>query len=298
MSINSTPASSTRQLTKPVLMVLLGLASYSAMDALMKGLSISLGAYNAVFWRMVVGCTIACSLYFSRPRSWPTRSVWRIHLTRGCVTAAMAFGFFWGLARVPLAEAIGLSFIAPLIALYLAAVLLGESVGRRAIIASLLGLAGVIVIVSGKFGATFDEQAKWGVVAVLVSATLYAYNLVLQRQQAQVASPIDIAFFQNMIVGTIYLSLSPFLADLPELQYWPTIVAAGVLAVCSVLVLSWGYARAEAQYLVSLEYSGFVWAVIFGWAFYDEHLTWHTLVGTGLIITGCLIAGRGKRDEN
>ena len=167
--------------------------------------------------------------------------------------------------RVPLAEAIGLSFIAPLIALYLAAVLLGESVGRRAIIASLLGLAGVLVIVSGKLGASYDREATWGVVAVLFSATLYAYNLVLQRQQAQVASPIDIAFFQNMIVGAIYLSLAPFLAEVPELHYWPTIVAAGVLAVCSVLVLSWGYARAEAQYLVSLEYSGFVWAVIFGW---------------------------------
>ena len=49
-----------------------------------------------------------------------------LHLWRGLVVSVMAFLFFWGLARVPLAEAIGLSFIAPLIALYLAAVLLKE----------------------------------------------------------------------------------------------------------------------------------------------------------------------------
>ena len=42
----------------------------------------------------------------------------------------------------------------------------------------------------------------------------------------------------------------------------------------------------------------FIWAVIFGWAFYDEHLTWHTLVGTTLIIAGCLIAGRPTRGES
>ena len=36
----------------------------------------------------------------------------------------MAILFFWGLARVPLAQGVALAFVAPLIALYLAALLL------------------------------------------------------------------------------------------------------------------------------------------------------------------------------
>ena len=43
----------------PVAMVLAGLAAYSAMDAVMKGLSIALGAYNALFWRYAGGVIIA-----------------------------------------------------------------------------------------------------------------------------------------------------------------------------------------------------------------------------------------------
>jgi S-adenosylmethionine uptake transporter len=45
----------------------------------------------------------------------------------------MAVLFFYGVVRTPLAEGIALSFIAPLIALYLAAIWLGEPVGRRAV---------------------------------------------------------------------------------------------------------------------------------------------------------------------
>ena len=48
---------------------------------------------------------------------------------------AMAACFFWGVVRTPLAEGIALSFIAPLVALYLAAVQLGEKIRREAILA-------------------------------------------------------------------------------------------------------------------------------------------------------------------
>ena len=98
--------------------------------------------------------------------------------------------FFWGLVRVPLAEAIALSFIAPLIALYLAAVLLGEKIQRTAIAASLLGFGGVLVIAAARLAeGTLNAQSGWGIAAILVSAVLYAWNLILQRQQAQLASP-------------------------------------------------------------------------------------------------------------
>ena len=52
---------------------------------------------------------------------------------RGVIVTVMAVLFFWGIGRVPLAQAIALTFIAPLIALLLAAVFLGERIGRRSI---------------------------------------------------------------------------------------------------------------------------------------------------------------------
>jgi len=61
------------------------------------------------------------------------------------------------------------------------------------------------------------------------------------------------------------------------------------------LSIAWAYARAEANVLVPTEYSGFVWAALFGWLFFREPVTWPTLAGTALIVTGCWLATRPAR---
>ena len=98
----------------------LGIATFSGMDAVMKGLVLALGTYATMVWRMLAGVAMAGALFAARPNR-PDASTMRIHLYRGALTTVMAVLFFWGLARVPLAQAIALAFIAPLIALFLAA---------------------------------------------------------------------------------------------------------------------------------------------------------------------------------
>lgn len=93
----------------------------------------------------------------------------------------MAVLFFWGLARTPMAETVAITFIAPIIALFLAAVLLKERIGRGAVLASVLGFGGVLVIAAGRLGWLGGEavasqgEAGWqGIAAIMASAVLYA----------------------------------------------------------------------------------------------------------------------------
>ena len=271
-----------------------GVGTFSLMDAAMKDLSISVGAYNAVLWRNLAGCLIAGTLFLVTGQSWPARENLRLHLWRSFIVAGMAVSFFWAIAVLPLAEAIGLSFIAPVIALYLAAILLGEKIGREAILASIAGLAGVGVILYGKFSGHYSSDALWGALAVLFSAILFAYNLILARQQAQAAGPIEIAFFQNLLTASVLALAAPwFLAPLVVAKV-PMLLTAASLAIFSLLLMSWAYARAEAQILIPVEYTAFVWAVLFGWIFFAEPVTLTTLIGTALIVGGSLIAARVK----
>lgn len=271
-----------------------GVGTFSLMDAAMKDLSISVGAYNAVLWRNLAGCLIAGTLFLVTGQGWPARANLRLHLWRSFIVAGMAVSFFWALAVLPLAEAIGLSFIAPVIALYLAAILLGEKIGREAILASIAGLAGVGVILYGKFSGHYSSDALWGALAVLFSAVLFAYNLILARQQAQAAGPIEIAFFQNLLTASVLALAAPwFLAPLVVAKV-PMLLTAASLAIFSLLLMSWAYARAEAQILIPVEYTAFVWAVLFGWVFFAEPVTLTTLIGTALIVGGSLIAARVK----
>lgn len=272
----------------------LGIAVFSAMDAVMKGLVIALGAYTTMFWRSLAGTAISGALYAAGRGGRPTRAAMRVHLVRGAVSTVMAVTFFWGLARVPMAQAIALAFIAPLIALFLAAVLLKERVGRAAIVASLMALAGVAIILAGQARLRMGPDAFEGALAILFSAVCYAYNIILMRQQALIAGPIEIAFFQSLIVATMLAAGAPWFAEVPALGHAPALIGAAALATLSLLLLSWAYARGEASYLAPTEYTGFLWAALFGFVAFGERVSPYTLAGAALIIAGCVIAARRR----
>jgi S-adenosylmethionine uptake transporter len=284
--------------TSPLLAILvctLGIFLLSAMDAAVKGLVVVIGAYNTLLWRSVFATATAGTAWAATTNRRTSPGALRLHALRGVVVTFVALSFFFGLGRLPLAEAIALSFIAPLVALFLAALLLGERIGRAAVWASLVGMIGVVVIMAGKFShAGYAPDALLGMAAVIASAVLYAYNLILARRQAQVAKPLEIVFFQNLVVGVTLGLAAPWLGiALPQAQWLPL---AGVTALALVghATMSWAYARAEAQYLIPTEYSAFVWAIILGWVFFHEPVSWTTLAGAALIIGGCLIASRAK----
>jgi S-adenosylmethionine uptake transporter len=123
---------------------------------------------------------------------------------------------------------------------------------------------------------------------------VFAYNLILARRQAQIAGPVEIAFFQNLFVAaTLSLAAPWFLEPFAE-SHTPMIGGAALLAILSLICMSWAYARAEAQILIPVEYTAFVWAALFGWLFFAEPVTLPVLAGTALIVAGSLIAARAK----
>ena len=278
----------------PFMVAAAGVGTFSLMDAAMKDLALSLGAFNAVMWRNSFGALFMGLLFVGTRQKWPPAHILKMHLWRSIIVSVMAVSFFWSLTQLPLAEAIGLSFIAPVIALYLAAVMLGETIGRSAIWASLSGLGGVVIILAGRLSGDYSSGQLWGAASVLFSAVVFAYNLILARRQAQLAGPIEIAFFQNLFVAATLGLAAPWFLQPIGLSDAPMIGGAAVLAIISLLLLSWAYARAEAQILIPVEYTGFVWAAFFGWLFFAEPVTLPVLLGTALIVAGSLIAARAK----
>jgi S-adenosylmethionine uptake transporter len=283
---------------QPVLAFAVALAAVailSVMDAVMKGLVLGIGLYATSLWRAVVGVGFSSILYLPRRRGWPTVGVIRLHVLRGAVVTVMGLLFFFGLARVPMAQAIALTFIAPLIALFLAALTLGETVGRRTIAASLLAFVGVIIIVGGQASTQLGEGVLVGTFAILGSAVCYAVNIVLMRRQSLAAKPLEIGFFQNITIATLMIAAVPLLG-IPEwpAEYWPAIVTVAIMSFTAVLLFAIAYARGEASYLAVTEYSGFVWAAVLGWLVFAEPVSRYTLVGASMIVVGCIFAARDK----
>ena len=275
----------------PYLLAASGVGLFALMDGLMKHAALMTGAYTATLLRSLIGAALIAPLWLTRRPRWPRGHLLRLHIERGVVTAAMSLSWFFALTRLPLAEALAISFVAPLITLYFAHLLLGEIISRRAILASLLGFAGAMVIVAGRIHASgMTRDLTLGLAAMAFSALFYAYSFVVIRRQSQLAGPIEVATFHSGIGGLVLLLAAPIAFTTPSAPALGAIAVAGALTVLGSMAIAWAYARAEAQALVPLEYTGFVWAAWIGWQWFGEKVTLATFAGLGMIMAGSWIA--------
>ena len=279
-----------------------GVGFLSLMDAFMKEAALASGAYSVTVLRALIGAAIIAPVWLIRRQRWPSTSALKLHAERGIISAFMALSFFYAITTMPLAEAIAISFVAPIVALYFARVLLGEEIRRTAYLASILGFAGTLVIVGGQmgFGGTegspVSDQYLYGLAAMGFSALLYGYNFIVIRKQSQVAGPVEVATFHSGVGGLVLLLFAPFFWSTPGSSALLSVTVAAALTVAGAMAIAWAYARAETQALVPMEYSGFLWASLFGWLFFREEVTWPTLLGASLIVLGCWIATRSSAE--
>jgi S-adenosylmethionine uptake transporter len=280
------------------LAALAAVAVLSIMDAVMKHLVLVIGIVAVSVWRSATNLAISSAIYLPRRLRRPDRKTLLVHIIRGADVTVMAALFFWGIGRVPLAQSIALTFIAPLIAMLLAALFLDERIGPRSILGSVVAFGGVIIIVVGQARANVGNGVLLGIAAIIGSALCYAGNIVLMRRQALAAKPLEINFFQSLTVMALWLLAIP-VAGLPAWPdgQWTWILVASLLSTAGTLLFAWAYARGPASYLAATEYSAFLWASLMGWLAFHERVSIFTLAGAILIVGGCLIAARGRRSD-
>ena len=280
---------------KAFVTALAAVAVLSIMDAVMKHLVLTIGILAVSVWRSLTNLVFAAAFYLPHRSGWPDRKMLRIHISRGMVVTLMAALFFWGIGRVPLAQGIALTFIAPLIALLLAALFLHERIGSRSVLGSIAAFAGVIVIVLGQVRAELGDDVLFGSAAILGSALCYAVNIVLMRRQALAARPLEINFFQSLTVMILWLAVVPVFGAPPwPGVHWGWIIVASMMSTTGTLLFAWAYAREEASYLAVTEYSAFLWAAALGWIVFHEPVSLYTAAGAALIVGGCLVTARRK----
>ena len=277
------------------LIAAIGIGVFTAMDAVMKGLVLAIGVYNAMLWRMMANVGFGAVAWGVVGYRRPTRRALLLHAARGSVGCAMALTFFWGLARVPMAQAIALSYIAPILALVFAALWLKERLGPRTVAGALVASLGIAIILLGQARAAPGPEALAGALSILVSALLYAINLILARLQSLAARPAETACLHSLVI-LIWLGLAaPWLAVLPEAAQIGPLLLAAALAFVSMMMLSWAYAHGEAGYLAMTEYTSFVYAAALGYLVFGERISPYTLAGAAVIVLACVFAAR-RRD--
>lgn len=271
----------------------LGIALLSIMDATIKGLSARYAVVEIAFARYAFGSLAMGFLVWRLRPGWPSREAIRANGVRALLVVVTALSFFHGLSALPLAEALALSFLSPILIALFATLLLREPLRPPVLAALLVGFVGVGVVVHGQAEAGGSEaRSLFGIAAVLLSALTYALSMVLLRARARRDPVITIVAIQNFGPALILGAPTALAWQAPGGFDLALLALAGLLGVAGHLVLSRAYAAAEAARLAVVEYTAMIWALGIGYAFFDEVPTVSTLVGAGLILAGALIASR------
>jgi S-adenosylmethionine uptake transporter len=279
----------------PVFLYIIGIAVFCAMDAVMKKLVQTNPATMATFWRYAAAILFTGAFWIQAGRPAITREMLPVHMLRGGILAISATLFFWSLSVLPLAQAVTIAFIAPLLIPPIASVLLKERMQPGSVLAGLAGFAGVLVAVGFEPDDWTGEQLR-GVAAVLVSALTYAVSVVLMRLRAARDGAATLS-----LLGAIFpaIALTPVMALtvapgdwLPTGADWLWVLAAGACGAVALQFIARAYARAEAQVLAPFEYTALGWAALFGWLFFAEPVSLRTWAGAAVIGAACLWQAR------
>jgi drug/metabolite transporter (DMT)-like permease len=284
-----------------------GVLVFSMQDTVIKAVSGDHAVTLAIVLRGVVAFPILLAMVAFGGGIGQIRTAhWRVLVLRGCVLLCAYTTYFMAFPALPLAEAIALFFLVPLIVTVMAGPLLGEHVTAAVWGAVALGLAGVFVIL--RPGSGLFEPAA---LLTLVSATTYAYSMILARQYGTDVSAAVMAFYQNAVylVGALAFAVAMMALDVqppghPSLDFlvrdWamPPPVDLGLMGLCGVVaavgmvLLSHAYRVGQASIVTPFEYTGMIWAVVFGFVFFGEVPKWTTFLGMGMIAFAGLLAIR------
>jgi drug/metabolite transporter (DMT)-like permease len=177
-----------------IVLMVLGVASLAAMDAVGKSAVLVLPVAQVMFLRAIVTTSLLLPFVAAQGGLGAIRTAQpRNQLLRVLLSCVSTLAFFYALRHLPLATAISIAFVAPLFMTALSVPMLGERVGWHRWGAIVVGLVGVLVITRPGMG-----DVPWlPALMSLVAAVFYAGSMVLSRKLTRTDGDLALLFYNN-----------------------------------------------------------------------------------------------------
>jgi drug/metabolite transporter (DMT)-like permease len=262
--------------------MLMGVASFSLMDAALKLLSTEYPPMQVAALRGLAALPVVFIwvLYAGGLRQL-LRVRWPLHLIRGVMSILMMVTFVFALQELSLAKTYALFFVAPLLIAIFSIFMLGERIHRAQWLAIGIGFAGVLIVLRPDTGTGFGWA---GTLAVLTTAVCYALSSVLVKVIGRTDSTPAMVFWMTCMLAVGASTLAA--------PGWQPILTEHYLLIGGIAITGaigqWGvteaFKRAPAASVAPLEYSGLAWVIMIDLAVWSVVPSWRTLAGAAVII--------------
>lgn len=271
-----------------VLFMCAACALFPIMNGFVKLLAATYDPKQIVWFRIVTHLVLVAMVFTPRMGLglFRTRQVGAQFVSSVMMLLSTLF-FFSAVKYVGVAEAISISFVAPLAVVFLAWPLLGERITATRVVAVVVGFAGVLVVIRPG-SAVF----QWASVLLLGSAICYAIYQIVIRRLAGVDHPAT-SIFYSVLLGAILMSLLvPFVWKTPQSWVdWVLLLSLGALGGLGHYCVAKALTYASANFIAPFNYTQMIGSVIVGYLMFGEVPDLYTWLGTALIVGAGLLVG-------
>ena len=261
--------------------------SFALSAATIKLVSSSLPNESIVFFRNLFGLLILAPLLLRTKDILKTKCL-SLHLVRSGFGMAAMYSFFYGLAHIPLGDAMLIKSTIPLIIPFVSVLWLQEKITQRVMLAGSLGFAGVFLILEP------TGNTNWASLVSLFSSIMAAFAFVTVRKLSATEPPLRIvAYFA--ICGVTISAIPLFWSwKTPTITQCLLLILVGLTTTIGQLLLTRGYQNAPASSVGIFTYTSVPFGTFLGWLFWQELLDRNSFVGAALIVLAGWIILRTK----
>jgi drug/metabolite transporter (DMT)-like permease len=274
---------------KAITFSLLGWMMLPVMDGFAKYLSADLPVLQITWARyfFTVAFTLPVMFFFyNKQLVWSDKP--KLQILRGLILLCANICFFYAISIIPLAKALTLAFVAPLIVTAFSPMLLGEKVGVRRWTAVIIGFIGSLVVIRPGF-----LEINLASLAALATGVMYGFYLIITRKLSISDNPLLTLLLTGLVGLVAVTGVIPFIWVNPDLSQWSMMAGIGVFACIGHLFLILSLKYADASKLAPLGYTEIIPNVIIGYYFFGNFPDNWTFLGLAIIvISGIYISRR------
>lgn len=254
-------------------------------------LSTELNTFQILSYRSAVGL-IAIALLLHRT-GWPGARTQRfgLHVLRNVLHFGGQYGWFFGLALIPLTEVFAIEFTTPLWIAVIAVTLLGERMTPIRMIGTLLGFAGVLIILRPGAGVM-----SLGALSVLGASFAYAFAHSITKKLAATESPLTIVFY--MCAVQLPIALVPAVLSgwvWPSAKAWPWVMLVALCGLGAHFCMARAFKLADVSFAAPIDFLRLPLVAAIGYFAYGERLDPWVMVGAAVVFAGTWINLRSTR---
>ena len=216
-----------------------------------------------------------------------------LNIVDGVLSLLALIPFYIGLALIPAAEVVSLSFTSTIFVLLLSVIMLNERLTIRSTIALAASFIAMLIIVQPS-----GDNFNIGAIYILITAFIWGFRMVLIKRISvkKKQDKVFIMLYSKLVIAlpTTILVIGKEVPPLVHIEYM--ICSALVSLLGSVLFLH-SCVLVPMRSLMPLDFSRLIFISVMGYTIFNEVLTYNVLLGAIIIFSSGLLVSMDKKEE-